>query len=1096
MKKRILLMLLAIVMVVSLLPTVVLAASANVKIKIEGEGTATASPNPAEMGDKVTIYPVPGTGLAVYEITAKSERGFDVPITGPDANGNYTFEMPGWSSAHSTEVKVIFTQHVTSVSLNKSSLTLSQGDYKTLIPYFTPVSRVNENVTWHSDTPSVATVDNSGKVTAVGPGTKCVVTAVGGGTATITVTTEDGGYQATCNVTVKETYAITKTPPTNGTFTVKVSGREVTSAAAGETVTINVTPEEGYAVDTITVTKAGGGTVNVSGTGNSRTFNMPAEAVTVSATFKQIHKHLLCQTANCALDHNGSNAGAGHSDSDKVEFTAVSTEQQLKNAANTGGSVYLTGDIELTSTINVSTGKTLDLCLNGHKITPAQSFTDGRAVTVYGTFILTDCGTDGAITGFTDDGSGAGVLNLECFIMYGGSISGNTADLDGGGVYNDGIFTMYAGTISGNTAGYDGGGVYNCGTFTMYNGTISENIVDDDGSVVSVVNDGGGVFNFGAASIYGGFIVNNTAAENGGGLYHYHSAESLLLSGNPTISGNTVNNVDNNVCLDIPLTIDKDFAPTTAIGITMANKIGCFAKAAEGADIENIAVYEQHFASEGNYPIYTQRNVLCLGYTITEQPSADNYKVTINDDTNVTYQWGTASVETKPVVEEVQDSGGPNPCSIEAEVETIYVYAGTFDDGTWTTEEQSNGYHVLDIEFPVQKGDVIKFTPVGAVSGIEIEVYEYYSELPFVYDEVSGAYTYMATNTEYFNPVAETSDEVSFKIEVVRTVFEPLDIQNEVYKTATLYTNGLDTGTYTCQVTWDYLGTPDDTSDDYTLTSEPVEYTAPAPAPDYSDDYDPTYPVVENKGEDSNGTVKLSSNYSTPGSTVTVTVTPDKYYCVEKIIVRDASGKEIQTAKNADGTYSFKMPYSKVTVEAVYVWENPFVDVAEDTFYFDAVEWALKNDITEGTSETTFSPAAACTRAQMVTFLWRAAGCPEPTVKGCAFTDVDMDSYYSKAVLWAVENGITSGITATSFRPSMECSRAQMAAFLCRMANGAAKSAKSTFVDVADDAYYAESVRWAVENGITEGTGNNMFSPNATCTRGQMVTFLYRFYVK
>ena len=130
----------------------------------------------------------------------------------------------------------------------------------------------------------------------------------------------------------------------------------------------------------------------------------------------------------------------------------------------------------------------------------------------------------------------------------------------------------------------------------------------------------------------------------------------------------------------------------------------------------------------------------------------------------------------------------------------------------------------------------------------------------------------------------------------------------------------------------------------------------------------------------------------------------------------------------------------------------------------------------------------------MVTFLWRAAGCPEPKTNLSSFTDIDADSYYAKAVLWALENGITSGTSKTAFSPDMECSRAQMAAFLCRMADGKAESDVNAFADVKPDAYYADSVQWAVENGITSGTGAGKYSPDATCTRGQMVTFMYRYY--
>ena len=248
-----------------------------------------------------------------------------------------------------------------------------------------------------------------------------------------------------------------------------------------------------------------------------------------------------------------------------------------------------------------------------------------------------------------------------------------------------------------------------------------------------------------------------------------------------------------------------------------------------------------------------------------------------------------------------------------------------------------------------------------------------------------------------------------------------------------------------------------------------------------------------------NGIVQANYTYAFSGSTVTITVTPDKGYVLDKLTVTDIFGREVDVAVK-DGKYTFKMPAAKVTVKATFkeevAFQNPFEDVFATDYYYDAVLWAVKEGITNGTSATTFSPKAPCTRAQMVTFLWCAAGSPEPTATTCSFTDVDMDSYYGKAVLWAVENGITKGTSDTTFSPDMECSRAQMAAFLCRMAGGKAESDTIAFTDVKADAYYADSVQWAVENGITEGTGEGKYSPDAVCTRGQMVTFLYRYYVK
>lgn len=173
---------------------------------------------------------------------------------------------------------------------------------------------------------------------------------------------------------------------------------------------------------------------------------------------------------------------------------------------------------------------------------------------------------------------------------------------------------------------------------------------------------------------------------------------------------------------------------------------------------------------------------------------------------------------------------------------------------------------------------------------------------------------------------------------------------------------------------------------------------------------------------------------------------------------------------------------------------NPFTDVPADAYYHDAVLWAVENGITSGTSATTFSPNAVCTRAQAVTFLWRAAGSPEPGIAENPFTDVASDSYYYKAVLWAVEKGITSGTSATTFSPNVTCSRAQIVTFLWRGQQSPSVSASGAFTDVSADAYYAKAVDWAVSEGITSGTSATTFSPNANCTRAQIVTFLWRAY--
>ena len=249
-----------------------------------------------------------------------------------------------------------------------------------------------------------------------------------------------------------------------------------------------------------------------------------------------------------------------------------------------------------------------------------------------------------------------------------------------------------------------------------------------------------------------------------------------------------------------------------------------------------------------------------------------------------------------------------------------------------------------------------------------------------------------------------------------------------------------------------------------------------------------------------NGTVKVDKSRATCGSTVTLTVTPDIGYTLETLTVTTSSGKEIDLTNKGDGKYTFKMPSSKVTVKATFMDDNTmlnfFVDVSADAYYHDAVLWAAMNGITNGTSATTFSPDNPCTRAQMATFLWRAAGSPEPVSSTNPFADIPADAYYAKAVQWAYEKGITGGTSGTTFSPDQTCTRGQMATFLWRNAGSQTPvSNANQFADVPADKYYATAVQWAYEQKITSGTSSTTFSPDDPCTRAQMVTFLYRFFV-
>ena len=255
-----------------------------------------------------------------------------------------------------------------------------------------------------------------------------------------------------------------------------------------------------------------------------------------------------------------------------------------------------------------------------------------------------------------------------------------------------------------------------------------------------------------------------------------------------------------------------------------------------------------------------------------------------------------------------------------------------------------------------------------------------------------------------------------------------------------------------------------------------------------------TYPITVMSGK--NGGVTASHKTASKGTTVTLTVDPDKGYVLDTLTVLDSKDKAVKlTEKN--GKYTFTMPAGKVTVSATFkaaapASENPFTDVPSGAYYEDAVIWAVKKGITSGTSATTFNPDGSCTRAQAVTFLWRAAGSPEPKSAAMPFTDVPAGSYFEKAVLWAVENGITKGTSDTTFSPDASCTRAQIVTFLWRAGGSPAVSGNSAFSDVAADAYYAAAVAWAEKNGVTGGIGGGLFGSDNTCTRAQIVTFIYR----
>ena len=275
-----------------------------------------------------------------------------------------------------------------------------------------------------------------------------------------------------------------------------------------------------------------------------------------------------------------------------------------------------------------------------------------------------------------------------------------------------------------------------------------------------------------------------------------------------------------------------------------------------------------------------------------------------------------------------------------------------------------------------------------------------------------------------------------------------------------------------------------------------VSYSAPYSGG--SSSYDPTY-SVSTPSKTEHGTVTVSPKSASKGDRVTVTVKPDSGYVLETLTVTDKNGNELTLKDKGDGKYTFTMPAGKVEVKATFMEDNSmlnfFYDVPNNAYFYEAVKWAVENGITTGVGNDLFAPEQPCTRAQIVTFLWRAAGSPEPKGAASGMSDVVSGSYYEKAVAWAIENGITTGTTTTTFSPDATCTRAQAVTFLARALKAKAASA-AEFSDVPTGSYFADAVAWAAANGVTEGIGGGLFGSDNDCTRGQIVTFLYRAYNK
>ena len=827
----------------------------------------------------------------------------------------------------------------------------------------------------------------------------------------------------------------------------------------------------------------------------------------------------------------------------------------------TNGSIKLENDFVFENVMEVNHNLTLDLngyvltipksiCVNSgahltikdsgttaeHKFTPDANGlwvldeTNGTE-TVYGGVITGGTGTDISTFGGTTwyCGGGALIKNGGSLTMRGGNIIGCSAEC-GGGVCIDseqGQFSMSGGSIAGCVASDIGGGVFASGTFKMSGQAVIRSCTAESATQFVC---GGGVYVNGSSS----FEMSDTAiiegcqaistssnSSNGGGVYV--SSSSFVMSNEAKIEGcqaiSTSSNsskgggvhLANNTKFTLSgsaviqnCTATNSANPGEAYGggvsaacvkeITLADSAriaGCTAANGSGLYITGSqqSGYGILYANGGSVD-----GDVVLGDT-TEGPctitgsgeTVFNGKVTVTPGSTI-----ESGIFNGEVINNGTITGGEfTRTVINGEGGTIaegvsipnLKFIVTFDnEGTRTTAIIDNGAKLTAPAAPTKEG--YRF------GGWYYDNSGSKAKWNFDTDTVTRAMTLTAKWVRTYTVTFETSggsavDPVT--VDAVSSVTKPADPTKSGYTFGGWYKDS------TLQTPWDFAN--DTVTADTTLYAK---WTANPPAPSY-DDSDPTYAVSTPAAE--NGKIAVSPKNASAGSTVTITVKPDSGYVLETISATDRNGNDLKLTDKGNGKYTFTMPGSRVEVKVTFMEDNSvlnfFYDVPNGAYYYDAVKWAVDNGITGGVGNSLFAPNQPCTRGQIVTFLWRAAGSPVVNY-AMNMTDVAEDAYYGEAVRWALSEGITTGIGDITFGPDAACTRAQAVAFLFRYAVASGMDAVtladliSGFADAASVPGYAVSaMNWALSQGIMQGSGTQLLSGN-TCTRAQIVTFLYR----
>lgn len=737
----------------------------------------------------------------------------------------------------------------------------------------------------------------------------------------------------------------------------------------------------------------------------------------------------------------------------------------------------------------------------------------------------TDISTFGGTTWYC--GGGALIKNGGSLTMRGGNIIGCSAEC-GGGVCIDseqGQFSMSGGSIAGCVASDIGGGVFASGTFKMSGQAVirsctaesatqyvcgggvyvnvSSSFEMSDTAIIegcqaistsSNSSNGGGVYVSSSSSfvmsneakIEGCQAISNSSKASKGGGVHLANNTKFTLSGSAVIQNCTATNSANS-----GEAYGGGVSAACVKEITLADSariVGCAAANGSGLYITGShqpgygILYANSGSVDGDVVLGDTEDGPC---TITGSGgTVFNGKVTVTPGSTI--EKGTFNGE---VINNGTITGGEfTGTVINSESGTIaegvsipnLIFIVTFDnEGTKTTETFAKGGNLTAPTTQTKEGyrfDGWYYDNNGSEAKWNFDT-----------DTVTRAMTLKAKWVQTYTVTFETSGGSAVgpvTVDAGSTVTKPADPMKSGHNFGGWYKDS------TLQTPWNFAN--DTVRADTTLYAK---WTANPPAPSY-DDPDPTYAVSAPAAE--NGKIAVSPKNASAGSTVTITVKPDSGYVLETISVTDKNGNDLKLTDKGNGKYTFTMPTSKVEIKVTFMEDNSvlnfFYDVPNDAYYFEAVKWAAENGITGGVGNSLFAPNQPCTRGQIVTFLWRAAGSPVVNY-AMNMTDVAEDAYYGEAVRWALSEGITSGTGGGKFSPDATCTRGQSVTFLFR-AIGKLVDSKAEFSDVLADSYYANAVAWAVENGITNGIDDGMFGPDNSCTRAQIVTFLWRAFSK